>query len=83
MMYSRIGCIRDDKYPQINIQIQSNPSKNSAVCVCVCVCPCMLVRIYVLYVNSQTNSKIYIKMQRAKNSQDMLGKKLKEKKNKM
>lgn len=29
-------------------------------------------------VNSQANSQIYIKMQRAKNSQDILGKKLKE-----
>ena len=43
---------------------------------------CVHVCIYVLCVNSQANSQIYIKMQRAKNSQDILGKKLKEEKKK-
>lgn len=47
-----------------------------------CVPVCVHVCIYVFYVNLQANSQIYIKMQRAKNSQDILGKELKEREKK-
>ena len=47
-----------------------------------CVPVCVHVCIYVFYINLQANSQIYIKMQRAKNSQDILGKELKEREKK-